>query len=95
MKVDLEHVASCIRVWADDAIPYVDPYLFSATVRWIDAHTVELMGVTSAGTDFVATRHDVCERLYLAGVDTLIWVRKKRGKPDRTVRLDTRTGRRK
>ena len=47
MWVDLEPIASQLRVFADgDAIG--NPYAWCATVRHIDMHTVEILGVMRA-----------------------------------------------
>ena len=44
MKTHVEHLISIIRIF-DDNMEYGDPYIWSATLKFIDIETVEIVGV--------------------------------------------------
>jgi hypothetical protein len=85
---DIEPVAGILRVFKRGMVPGVDEYEFAATVVYSeDGKTAELMGVTSRDGSFVAVRQAVFKALWIRGVSTLIWNRRKDGKK-RLVRID-------
>lgn len=43
MIARLQHAGGFIRVWADDQVPYTDPFAWSCGVNWIDHETAELV----------------------------------------------------
>lgn len=53
MKAEIQRIpepAGCLRLWTNPAHGHGDPYQFTATVRWIDETSIELMGVTDSLT---------------------------------------------
>jgi len=49
MHVDIEPISGILRVFAEDK-QYGDKYVWACTVKYVDAHTIELMGVIEAPT---------------------------------------------
>lgn len=91
---DVELFSGCLRVLSAGATVDVDPYSMAASAHWLDRRTVELKGTTSDGTtDFASMRSAVCEVFAGLGVETVIWTRKRIGRPDGIVMLDTKTHR--
>ncbi len=75
---DIEPVSAILRVFSRGAVPGVDEYEFSCTVIYRDdGKTAELKGITSRGLNILHYRHAVFKSLYLQGVNTVIWDRRK------------------
>ena len=80
-KADIEPLSACLRVFPADARPGVDPYLFSASVVWVDKHTVELKGVKMDEGNWlsITARRAVFDALRSMGVTHF---RMRRVRPD-------------
>ena len=89
-QAEVEPVAGVLRVFDRNMVPGVDPYIFSATVVYSEnGKTVELKGVTSTTVPFIRLRGIVCYAMFIRGVNTIKWTRKKDGK-NHTVIMDTK-----
>lgn len=67
---DIEPLSACLRVFPDGARPGIDPYLFAASVVWVDKSTVEIKGlVMRDGQELpITARGPVFESLRSMGV---------------------------
>ena len=78
MKVDIEPIAACLRIWIGNGGQVGDPYDWSATGRWIDRETMEVIGVDKPVTKAMCVAiRDAAAKL---GVRTIGFTRIREGK---------------
>ncbi len=82
MKALIEPVAAVIRVVPDEG-SYGDPFTFSATLRWVDHQTVELMGALRAPRP--SEWRAIVLALRACGATAMVWSRLSGGNPRRVV----------
>jgi len=76
MIATLESCVDILRVFRDDAIPYVDQYEFSATVIYSDmGKTAYIKGMTSNLRSIVAMRSAIRQAFQEKGVSLVCWDR--------------------
>ena len=90
VKVDLEPLTFCLRIFADDARPGFDTYLAAATGIFLSRTVVELKGVTAAGVPWVVLRRPLAKAFAEQGVKRVRWVRMKQD-GQRIFELNTET----
>ena len=73
----IEPLAGVIRYWSTNNPEYGDPYQWSATVRWVNRDTIEVMGVTQVPTTEVWRAVKDCARNI--GVKYITFTRFKNG----------------
>ncbi len=77
MKVHIEPIAACLRVWSKPGSVYGDPYDWSATCRWIDSETMEVIGVDKPVTK--AMCHAIRDEAWKLGVKKVGFTRIRNG----------------
>ena len=78
VKVDIEPIAACVRVWSSSDSGYGDPYDWSATCRWIDRETMEVIGVDKPVTKSMC--HAIRDAAAKLGVRAIGFTRIRDGK---------------
>ncbi len=78
MWAHIEPLAGVLRVFADGD-QYGEPYVWSATVRYLDAQTVEILGIQSAPQP--STWRAIIALFAAENVDKIVFQRKQ---PDGT-----------
>ncbi len=77
MKVHIEPIAACLRVWSKADSVYGDRYDWSATCRWIDSETMEVIGVDKPVTR--AMCHAIRDEAWKLGVKKVGFTRIRNG----------------
>lgn len=76
-KVNIEPLASVVRVWIDPARGYGDPYDWVATVRWLSQTEVEILGYVKPITRPIFRA--VAAECYRLGIRRILTIRYRNG----------------